>query len=71
MTFCLVNVTVGGSGRKSFQYWVPRLGVTSGPGYLGTVETSIPLIVQISNIMIPTWDSLGCWKERAAFETWG
>ena len=35
LTSCLVNVTVGGSGRKSFQYWVPRLGVTSGPGYRG------------------------------------
>ena len=72
-----ITVPVEGLSGKSFQSWVVRLPVklhgwgfrslkeTCIPAYLGTLETSIPRIKEISPLMVNTWGGAECWGAGA------
>ena len=71
----VVRMPVTGLNGRSFQDWAIRLPVklygwgfrslkeTCAPAYLGTLETSIPRMGDISPIMTGTWGGVECWGE--------
>ena len=75
----VVDCPVTGLGGKSFQLWAIRLPVrlygwgvrsleeTCKPAFLGTLETSLPRIGEISPIMSATWGGPEC---RAVGRVW-
>ena len=76
-----ITVLVEGLGGKSFQEWCVRLPIklygwghrrleeTCIPVYLGTLETAIPHMIEISPIMAPSWGGVECWGGGAPKDT--
>ena len=74
-------IPVNGLGGRSFQSWAVRLPVklhgwgfrslkeTCIPAYLGTLETSIPRMKEISPILINTWGGAETWGTDAPVAT--
>ena len=72
-----ITVPVAGLSGKSFQYWAVRQPIklhgwgfrslkdTCVPAYLGTLETSIPRMKEISPIMTNTWGGEASWGSGA------
>ena len=77
----VVNLPVQGLGGRSFQHWAVRLPVKlhwwgfrsleemCTPAFLGTLETSIPRMKDISPIMVGNWGGNDCWGSGAAFDS--
>ena len=77
----VITVPVEGLAGKSFQEWCVRLPIklygwglrslqeTCIPAYLGTLETAIPRMMEISPAMAPTWGGEECWGSGASIET--
>ena len=73
----VITVPVAGLSGKSFQYWAVRQPIklhgwgfrslkdTCIPAYLGTLETSIPRMREISPIMVDTWGGEAYWGNGA------
>ena len=73
----VITVPVAGLSGKSFQYWAVRQPIklhgwgfrslkdTCVPAYLGTLETSIPRMKEISPIMTNTWGGEASWGSGA------
>ena len=72
-----LDVPVAGLNGRSFQEWAVRLPVkmhgwgfrslraTCIPAYIGTLETSIPRMKDISPIMVNTWGGTESWGAEA------
>ena len=77
----VINVPVEGLEGRSFQEWAIRLPIKLHgwglrrleeiclPAYLGTLETSIPQMGEISPIMTGVWGGVECWGNTADMKT--
>ena len=77
----VITVPVEGISGKSFQHWAVRQPVklygwgyrslkeTCIPAYLGTLETSIPRMKDISPILVETWGGAESWGSGAPTTT--